>query len=215
MSSTIDLQIAEIWCSKLCHDLVSPVGAVCNGVEFLQDSGAAAAADASDLIAQSANMASDRLQFYRSAYGAAGSQMVMSVNEACQTAGAYLQWSKTTLQSPGTNGSKVLPEGLGKVFLNVVALLESGLVYGGDIEIDLEGDLAQPEGVLTGFSLTALGRRVSLSHGEPDALAGEVEPPDVTPRTVHAYMTGIFARHLGKQASLTGEDETRLSIRIC
>ena len=214
MSSTIDLQIAEIWCSKLCHDLVSPVGAVCNGVEFLQDSGAAAAADASDLIAQSANMASDRLQFYRSAYGAAGSQTAMSINEACQTANAYLQWSKTTLQPPGSNGAKVLPEGLGKVFLNVVALLETALVYGGDIEITVEGDLDQPEGILTGFSLSAAGRKASLSHGEPVALAGDVQPDDVTPRTVHAYMTGVFARRLGKQTSFSAEDETRLSIRI-
>src|ERR1700745_3648333 len=69
-----DLVFAALWVSRVCHDLVSPVGAVVNGLEVLEDeTDASMRADALRLVGQSADSAAARLQFARIAYGAAGS----------------------------------------------------------------------------------------------------------------------------------------------
>src|SRR5579872_2446483 len=69
-----DIEIAALLVSRVCHDLVSPVGAVVNGLEVLEDeTDAAMKADALRLVAASAEQASARLQFARLAFGAAGS----------------------------------------------------------------------------------------------------------------------------------------------
>ena len=66
----LDLQVFELLCSRLCHDLVSPVGAINNGVELLAELGPDE--EALKLVGQSAQAAARRLKFYRVAYGAAG-----------------------------------------------------------------------------------------------------------------------------------------------
>ncbi len=213
MSSTIDLSLAEIWCSKLCHDLVSPVGAICNGVEFLQESGGGAG-DAVELIAQSAGMASDRLKFFRTAYGAAGGQVAMSLDEITQLASSYLNWTKSDLSMPEGQGMAVLPEGLGKIFLNHVALLESCLIYGGQIRLEPEGLFFDQQQQVSGFALAAEGRKAELNDTDQAALVGETSPDDVTARSVHAYMTGLLTRRSGRNVRVEKQDETRLTVYV-
>src|SRR4051812_34353083 len=68
------LELAALLCSRVCHDLISPVGAIVNGLEVLDDNPKAEDRDfALDLIRKSAKTASARLQFCRLAFGAAGS----------------------------------------------------------------------------------------------------------------------------------------------
>ena len=210
MSNKIDLSVAETWCSKLCHDLISPVGAVCNGVEFLQDPSMCSVDEASELIAHSAGMAADRLSFYRAAYGASGSQIAMSLNDARQTADAYLKWTKVNLSVPEGGGGAVFPAGLGKVFLNLIVLLESALPYGGEIAVELTQ--AQGGEDVEGFTLRATGRRAEFTHGEAKALSGDVALEDISPKSVHAYMTGQFARRLDKLATVVPGGESTLQI---
>jgi histidine phosphotransferase ChpT len=69
-----ELEFAALLVSRVCHDLVSPVGAVVNGLEVLEDErDAAMRADALKLVVSSAEQATARLQFARIAFGAAGS----------------------------------------------------------------------------------------------------------------------------------------------
>ena len=72
MSVTIDTGILELLASKVCHDLISPIGAVNNGIEFLTEMGPDAGEEVTDLIAFSAGQASAKLKAYRMAYGAGG-----------------------------------------------------------------------------------------------------------------------------------------------
>jgi histidine phosphotransferase ChpT len=72
MSQPIDLRVLELLSARLCHDLISPISAIANGVELLGDEDAAFAADALALLADSSRRASRRLQFYRFAYGFSG-----------------------------------------------------------------------------------------------------------------------------------------------
>src|SRR5450755_247220 len=68
------LDLAALLCSRVCHDVISPVGAIINGLEVLEDEKDPAMREvALELIKKSAASASARLQFCRLAYGAAGS----------------------------------------------------------------------------------------------------------------------------------------------
>src|SRR5471032_1927521 len=69
MSRLIDLKVLSLLSARLCHELISPIGAIANGVELLGEDDAEFVRDATALIAQSARKAGQRLQFYRFAYG--------------------------------------------------------------------------------------------------------------------------------------------------
>src|SRR6185437_6806303 len=71
MSMLVEMRVVELLNSRLCHELVSPVGAINNGVELLGEEDPDFVRDAIQLIGQSARKASQRLQFYRFAYGTA------------------------------------------------------------------------------------------------------------------------------------------------
>ena len=78
MPTAIDLDaldLAALLCSRVCHDLISPTGAIVNGLEVLEEkeSDEETKTFALDLIKKSAKTASARLQFCRLAFGAAGS----------------------------------------------------------------------------------------------------------------------------------------------
>src|SRR3954467_11382201 len=69
MSRLIDLRVLELLAARLCHELISPIGAIANGVELLGEDDPEFVRDATALIGQSAKKAGQRLQFYRFAYG--------------------------------------------------------------------------------------------------------------------------------------------------
>ena len=72
MSTQIDIRILELLSARLCHELISPVGAINNGVELLGEEDPEFVRDAVTLVGQSAKKAAQRLQFYRFAYGTLG-----------------------------------------------------------------------------------------------------------------------------------------------
>jgi len=83
----IDLQILELVCSRLCHDLISPIGAVGNGLELMaEEADQELLDDARRLVDDSSRRAAALLQLYRSAYGNAGNQSSFGVNEAVKLA---------------------------------------------------------------------------------------------------------------------------------
>ena len=65
MKTDLDMRVVELLCSRLCHELVSPVGAINNGVELIEEMGAEMADEAIGLIAHSADQASRRLRLLR------------------------------------------------------------------------------------------------------------------------------------------------------
>ena len=97
---TLDsLDLAALLCSRVCHDVISPVGAIVNGLEVLEDENDPAMHDfALDLIRKSARQASARLQFARLAFGAAGSaDASIDLGDAEQVARGMFQDDKITL----------------------------------------------------------------------------------------------------------------------
>jgi histidine phosphotransferase ChpT len=178
-----DPRIAELLAARLCHELVSPVGAVANGVEILEDE-PEFAVEAAKLIGQSARDARRRLQFYRLAYGAVGE---ITTGKARAVALDLFQSGKPECDWPA---SLQLPPGLEKLTLNLLVVAAECLPRGGTIRL-----AATPGGLL---SVTAEGTDPRLAAPTAELLSGL--PPDVeqlTARTVQAAFTGVLAARAG------------------
>src|ERR1700712_5356401 len=109
--------LAALLCSRVCHDIISPVGAINNGLELLDEGGADE--DAMKLIRASARNASARLQFARIAFGAAGSAgMLIDTGDAEAVATAFLLNEKPELVWNGPRA--LLPKNKVKLLLNLI-----------------------------------------------------------------------------------------------
>ena len=110
-------ELAALLCSRVCHDIISPVGAINNGLELLDEGGADE--DAMKLIRASARNASARLQFARIAFGAAGSAgMQIDTGDAEAVATAYVRNEKPELEWSGPRA--LLPKNKVKLLLNLL-----------------------------------------------------------------------------------------------
>ena len=111
--------LAALLCSRVCHDIISPVGAINNGLELLDEGGADE--DAMNLIRASARNASARLQFARIAFGAAGSAgMLIDTGDAEAVATAFLKNEKPELVWNGRRA--LLPKNKVKLLLNLILI---------------------------------------------------------------------------------------------
>ena len=201
-----DIDIAALLVSRLCHDLVSPVGAVVNGLEVLEDENdVAMRADALRLVAASAEQASARLQFARLAFGAAGS------------AGAELDLAEVgRIVSGLLNGGRIelvwslesvyWPKDWAKLLMNSVLLITDCLPRGGTVKVERVEGTERPR-----FCITAKGPMVRLSQETERALAGETTA-GLDARSIQPYLTSRLAQHVGARLSaVTGMGEIRIS----
>src|SRR5580700_11049943 len=122
----IDIRVLELLSSKICHDLVSPVSAINNGVELIEDIGGSVVDEAMKLIGDSAQHAARRLRLFRMAYGRAGSEEHLGVKDVRQNAEQYLAGGKSTLNWPEDQPSELFAthKGALKVMLNLLILAE-------------------------------------------------------------------------------------------
>ncbi len=179
----IDLTVAELLSSRLCHEIISPVGAIANGVELLGEDDPDFVKDAIALVEQSSKKAGQRLQFYRFAYGYTSSGSAGS--DAGELARGLLEGGKARLDwSPGIRGMSPAWQRLAS---NLVVLAADAIPRGGLVTVCPSG---------SGIEVTAEGEATSFSQDQQAALARTVAAGDLTSRTVHAYYTGILAMQL-------------------
>ena len=144
------LELAALLCSRVCHDLISPVGAIVNGLEVLDDNPKPEDREfALDLIRKSAKTASARLQFCRLAFGAAGSSGAqIDLGDAQTMARGHLEDGKTTIT---WNLPRVLlPKNRVKLLLNMMVIAQQTIPRGGVLTVDPVG-----EGEAIGFRVAA------------------------------------------------------------
>ena len=130
------LELAALLCSRVCHDLISPVGAIVNGLEVLDDNPKPDDREfALDLIRKSAKTASARLQFCRLAFGAAGSSGAqIDLGDAQTMARGHLEDGKTTI---AWNLPRVLlPKNKVKLLLNMLVIAQQTIPRGGVLTVD-------------------------------------------------------------------------------
>ena len=204
-TGSLPVRVAELMCSRLCHDLISPVGAINNGVELVSELGPADTAEAMDLIADSGLRAAARLQLYRLAYGAAGGQSGLGLDEAAEAIRRYLSFTRLTLDAFPTADMlpDPLPTGTGKVVANAVLLAEECARIGGQLSVHADGDTV---------SFVVSGRNADLSPEASDALSGKTPPEDLTARTAQAYVAGQLAAHYGFDLDCQANNEGQVTV---
>lgn len=197
-----ELDFAALLVSRVCHDLVSPVGAVVNGLEVLEEErDAAMRADALKLVASSAALAAARLKFARIAFGAAGS------------AGAELDLTEVGRNICGLfTGSKVeiawnaaamnWPKDWAKLLMNATLMAADCLPRGGRVTVATTADTAAP-----GFAVRASGPGARVHEEAEKALQGEPQGP-VDGRSIQPYLTCKLARLLDTRVVLASGEGT-------
>ena len=195
-----DLDFAALLVSRVCHDLVSPVGAVVNGLEVLEDErDATMRADALKLVTSSADQAAARLQFARIAFGAAGSAGAeLDLNEIGRIVQGLSHGSKVQIDWQAAHVN--WPKDWAKLLMNATLLASDGLPRGGNVRVETSADGAAP-----GFTVRASGQGARMLEEVEKAMRGETGTA-LDGRSVQAYLTHKLARGLNAGLTLTARE---------
>ena len=119
-----EFKIAGLLCSKLCHDLISPVGAINNGLEFLKESNSDDFDDGHQIIADSAKLAAVRLGYYRLAFGRVRDNELMKFNIVKDQIEALSREKSLEIAWIGieNHAESMVFEGVGKLLMNYVLI---------------------------------------------------------------------------------------------
>lgn len=193
MTDYSQIDLASLLCSRLCHDLLSPVGALSNGIELLAGEDDPEMRERCvELLEQSARISTDKLKFFRLAFGSAGGFDYQVPSEepaaliqalASDNSRVALNWQ---VQSPS------LPKPAVKCLLNLSHIAIDALVRGGTLDIGAEQD-----GGMTEIAIRAAGPRIAFDEDIGRALQGEIAADAITPRTAPAAMIHSLATQQG------------------
>jgi histidine phosphotransferase ChpT len=202
-SSIEALDLAALLCSRVCHDLISPVGAIVNGLEVLEEAKDEETKNfALELIKKSANNASAKLQFCRIAFGAAGSAGAqIDLGDAQTVARGFLEDEKTKL---AWNLPRILMmKNKVKLLLNMLLIAGQSIPRGGQLTVDPIGD-----GEAMGFKVTASGTNAKILATTPPLLAGEHGAEPLNAHHIQPFYAGLLARAVGVTATMTMDGDT-------
>jgi histidine phosphotransferase ChpT len=190
MTSQTDL--AAMLCSRLCHDMLSPVGALANGIELLaEEQDPEMRARCMELLEQSARISTDKLKFFRLAFGAAGGfGEAIPIDEAQAVINALAADNKrVTINWAIAEPS--LPKPAVKVLLNLAQISLDALVRGGTLDIGAE----RRDGAVE-IVARARGDRIAFDETIGRALQGDLPDYEITSRTAAAHMIALVAEEL-------------------
>ncbi len=204
MTEVIELKatdLAAMLCSRVCHDLINPVGAIGNGLEVLADPTQAAMAEsAQDLIVNSTRHARAKLEFARLAYGASSTAGTDLDTRECERVAkllfeiekADLEWNVPPL---------LMPKHKAKLLMNMLLITAGSVPRGGVVKVTVEGPAGKEA-----FRLSAKGPRTLVPGGSEALLMGN-PPEGVDARGIQPFYTGILARMTDMALSIGIEDE--------
>ncbi|MCB2066473.1 MAG: histidine phosphotransferase [Erythrobacter sp.] len=190
---TSELDLAALLCSRLCHDLLSPVGALNNGLELLADERDPTMRQRClELLEQSARTSANKLKFFRLAYGAAGGfgemvpaeeprELLLALTQADER--LSLQWAvaEPSLSKPAV-----------KVLLNLAAMGLDSLVRGGTLAVGAERSNGRTE-----IAIRAAGPRVAFDANVGKALDGTLAAEELSGRTAPAHLIRLIVERDG------------------
>ncbi len=195
------LDLAALISSRVCHDVISPVGAIVNGLEVLEDEKDEKMKEpVLDLIKKSATQASARLQFARLAFGAAGSAGAqIDLGDAAEVAKGFIEDDRTkvTWNLP----RELLPKNRVKLLLNLLMIATAAIPRGGKITVDPLGS-----GETMGFRLKSEGTNARIPPKAEALLAGTPEEP-LDAHVIQPFYAGMIARAANMKVSIAAEGE--------
>ncbi|PHR92376.1 MAG: hypothetical protein COA69_08335 [Robiginitomaculum sp.] len=195
--------LAALLCARICHDLVSPVGALGAALEvFEDDDNLDMRDDAMDLIKLSAGQASAKLQFLRLAFGAGGSAPGIVATEELKklSLGVYGDAKATIDWQVEEDG---LDKPSSRLLLNLIMLAVMAVPRGGDIVIT-----AKCEDEQTQLKLVCTGPKARLNPSVVLTLAGGAPEEGFDGRNIQPFYSGMIAREAGGNVSAEIEEET-------
>jgi histidine phosphotransferase ChpT len=195
------LDLAALLCSRVCHDLISPVGAIVNGLEVLEEEkDEATKTFALDLIKKSANTASAKLQFCRIAFGAAGSTGAqIDTGDAEKISRGFLEDDKTKLawKLPRV----LMAKNRVKLLLNMLLIAGQTIPRGGQLTVEPIGT-----GDTMGIKVTAAGTNAKVPPAVASLLAGEIGE-GIDAHRIQPFYAGLLAKDCGAKTAMVMEGE--------
>jgi histidine phosphotransferase ChpT len=203
MASLSSLDLAALLCSRVCHDVIGPVGAIINGLEVLDgEEDEEMRTVAMDLIKKSAVSASTRLQFCRLAFGAAGSfGTLIDTGDAEKVAKDLFTTGRTALQ--WNSERRMASRNSVKLLLNLCLIAAGAVPRGGVITVGISG----ADTALT-MRVEAKGTNAKLSHNATDFLTNVVPSEPVDGHSIQLYFTTLLARECRAKLGVAISPET-------
>jgi histidine phosphotransferase ChpT len=191
--------LAALLCSRVCHDIISPVGAINNGLELLDEGGADS--EALDLIRTSAFNASVRLKFARLAFGASGSVGAsIDTGEAEKAAKDFAGAEKKTEVS-WSGPRAIVVKNRVKLLLNLFLVAYGAIPRGGSLDVVLENPETDAR-----FTIVAKGRMMRIPHKFTEINSGTIEEA-IDAHSIQPYYTVLLAAEAGMELSASQTDE--------
>lgn len=194
-----EIEFAALLVSRVCHDLVGPLGAVVNGMEVLEDErDPAMRADAIKLVTMSADQALARIQFMRIAFGAAGSSGAeLDLSEIGRLVAGLLEGGKVRLE---WNVPRVYwPKDWAKLLMNAALLASDCLPRGGVVNVQIGSDPQLPS-----FHIRAQGLNARVTDDVDRSIKGEA--PNLDARQVQPFLTHKLSRSLNAALTIQSND---------
>src|SRR4051794_20576214 len=183
MTTLSDIDLAALLCSRVCHDVISPVGAITNGLELLDvEEDESMREMAMSLVRKSAKQASAKLQFCRIAFGAAGSSgSVIDMGEAGDIAKSFVGDEKVKLEWHAPRENR--PKQEVKLLLNMMLIGMASIPRGGVVSARVEEQ---------GFSIRASGEGARINDKIEQVILGAAAADELDARLIQPY----YARRL-------------------
>jgi histidine phosphotransferase ChpT len=192
--------IAALTASRICHDLISPIGAVANGMELMQFAGASDGPEMA-LVSESAAHAKARIRFFRLTFGIASEAQMVSAEEVNEILRAIYDGTRIEVES---TLSTSLPRAMAQAVLLAVLCAEHGLGVGGQLRVQEQG---------AHWQIEAQSPRLRADPALWGSLTGQPIPPDIAPAAVQFLLLPLILSDLGRTCacSLT-EDCARITL---
>jgi histidine phosphotransferase ChpT len=202
------VDLASLLCSRLCHDLMSPVGALNNGIELLADETDPEMREKClELLADSARASANKLKFFRLAFGAAGGFGEEIDTHEAELALQGLFGPERRIELGWVVADDKLPKDAVKLLLNLAMLAGDALVRGGTLDVGAECRNGEIE-----LAVRAEGPRILLDPALRDTLANGVNGGPVEPRAAAAWLAHNLVEQAGGSVQLSAPGSEPLLI---
>jgi histidine phosphotransferase ChpT len=193
------VDLASLLCSRLCHDLMSPVGALNNGIELLADETDPDMREKClELLADSASATAGKLKFFRLAFGAGGGIADEIDTHEAEAALEGVFGPEKRIELGWLIGGEKLPKGAVKLLLNLALLAGDALVRGGRLDVGAERRDGEIE-----LAVRGEGPRILLDPVLRETLATGGSSGTVEPRAAGAWLAHSLAAEAGGTIKLS------------
>lgn len=202
------IDLASLLCSRLCHDLMSPIGALNNGIELLADETDPEMREKClELLADSARASANKLKFFRLAFGAAGAFGEEIDTHEAEVAVEGLFGPERRIELGWVVSSEKLPKNAAKLLLNLAMLAGDALVRGGRLDVGAERRNGEVE-----LAVRAEGPRILLDPVLRGTLENGGDGGTVEPRSAAAWLAHRLAADAGGSLRLSDASSDVLMI---